>query len=393
MTVTEMTFNASTKEWEISLNLEDGETRYYTFVTKSAVSAYPPALIAQGSTEAIASECQTGDWIYYRGTAATGTENNAIIAVYPNGNTWNPNSISINVNAPTASLKKTNGADSIKLMRRLIHVDAPGTYTINGGVRIRIYYSPTELNNELPAGTYSGRRSWFKYSGDVAATLAALLPYDLPAKELTPDSTGTENGVAFVEFRNITSFSTFGYVAKTNLAPLPVELSEFKVSKLNKVHTLISWKTLTEKDNAYFEVERSADASNFVSIATVLGRGNSNSENAYAVTDVQPMKGINFYRLKQVDLDGTTSYSKILSLEFDDVPVASFYPNPAQEFVTVAVNDPRILNKVYLYDGLGRLVLEQTLTANANKVDISRLPDGIYTIKCGLFVERLIKQK
>lgn len=393
MEVLEMTFNAANKEWEIDLDLGDGITRYFTFVIKSEVSAYPPALIAQGSTEAIANECQTGDWIYYRGSAATGTENNAIIAVYPNGNTWNPNSISINVNSPASSLATTNGADSIKLMRRLIHVDAPGTFTVNGGVRIRIYYSPTELNNELPSATYNGRRSWFKYSGDVAATLAALRPTDLPAKELIPDSTGVENGISFVEFRNITSFSTFGYVAKTNLAPLPVELSEFKVSKVNKVHTLISWKTLTEKDNAFFEVERSADASNFNTIVSVPGKGTTNSENSYAVTDIQPLKGINFYRLKQVDLDGTTSYSKILSLEFDDVPVANFYPNPAQEFVNVSVNNTQVLNKVYFYDGLGRLVLEQTLNSNATKVDISRLPDGVYTIKCGLFVERLIKQK
>ena len=98
----------------------------------------------------------------------------------------------------------------------MVHIQAPGTFTVNGGVKVRIYYTSSEFAN-LPAN-----RTWFKHpSHTKTGVLADLTATGLTnATTLTPDSTGTENGQTFVQFNNITSFSSFGYMG-TASCPTP----------------------------------------------------------------------------------------------------------------------------------------------------------------------------
>ncbi|GAB3914480.1 hypothetical protein GCM10028803_60020 [Larkinella knui] len=102
---------------------------------------------------------------------------------------------------------------------------------------------------------------------------------------------------------------------------LPVRLASFSGKRVEN-QLLLGWQTTFESNSAYFVVERSTDAQAFEAIGRVTSRGFSESMQTYGFTDEAPLKGTNYYRLRQVDRDGRFEYSKILGLTFD---AAGFY--------------------------------------------------------------------
>ncbi len=100
---------------------------------------------------------------------------------------------------------------------------------------------------------------------------------------------------------------------ETGGTTLPVTLTTF-TAKANKAGTVnLVWSTASEKDNAYYDVTRSSDGIDFSTIAKVTGSGTSNTLQNYNYTDTKPVAGTNYYRLKQVDNDGKSALSKIVS--------------------------------------------------------------------------------
>ncbi len=155
-------------------------------------------------------------------------------------------------------------------------------------------------------------------------------------------------------------------IAGNNIVLLPVNLLSFTAEKDHKKVNL-KWITTSEKDNAYFEVQRSTDGENFVSIGMVKGNGTTNTKQTYTDTDYYPNSGINYYRLKQIDIDGSIRYSKIISLVFDEAVVFEvvIYPNPTptnQLNIRLAENLGEI--KVEVADLLGRTIAS-TLKQNS----------------------------
>ncbi|HMT30176.1 MAG TPA: T9SS type A sorting domain-containing protein, partial [Bacteroidia bacterium] len=96
------------------------------------------------------------------------------------------------------------------------------------------------------------------------------------------------------------------------LNPLPVELLDFS-AVCDKEDLKISWTTASEINNDFFTVERSADGIEFEPIANLKGAGNSNSNITYSIIDITPLQELNYYRLKQTDIDGSFKYSDIIS--------------------------------------------------------------------------------
>jgi len=95
--------------------------------------------------------------------------------------------------------------------------------------------------------------------------------------------------------------------------PLPVELILFNAYPENG-QIIVEWSTASETNNDYFTIERSANAKDFDQIVQITGAGNSNSLTHYSFDDTEPLPDINYYRLKQTDYDGTTTYSKIVAV-------------------------------------------------------------------------------
>ncbi|CAG5076380.1 T9SS type A sorting domain-containing protein [Parvicella tangerina] len=136
-----------------------------------------------------------------------------------------------------------------------------------------------------------------------------------------------------VDFPVGSRFFTIGTV-NINQAPLPVELTQFEAEIFDKsVH--LFWTTASEVNNDYFEVQRSADGEHFETILTVKGAGNSTTVIDYMEADLSPLDGISYYRLSQVDFDGTSHYSNVVVVNFDFPsgadPNMDVYPNPAQK--------------------------------------------------------------
>jgi hypothetical protein len=133
-------------------------------------------------------------------------------------------------------------------------------------------------------------------------------------------------GSNFVTLNGITDFSTWtlGDISK----PLPVELVSFTAVK-NGNNAILNWSTATEKDSRGFEVQVSEDAREFRTLGFVESR-NGNTTQQYSFTDTEKGKsGVRYYRLKQIDQDGTASFSGPKAVRFENLKLqVSTYPNP-----------------------------------------------------------------
>lgn len=118
-----------------------------------------------------------------------------------------------------------------------------------------------------------------------------------------------------------------------NCSVLPVQLTAFTASCSNQSVTL-NWATATETNNSYFNIERSQDALQWTSIAEIPGAGNSSVAHNYSYIDNSAFPGTSYYRLKQTDLDGHSSYPGIAaSFCSNSIDVESLYPNPSNSSV------------------------------------------------------------
>lgn len=162
---------------------------------------------------------------------------------------------------------------------------------------------------------------------------------------------------------------------------LPVELINFSASKIKET-SFLSWQTASEINNDYFIVQRSSDGIHFDDLLKVKGNGNSTSLKDYVAYDENPINGINYYRLKQVDYDGKTEYSSVISIDFEkDENKFLVFPNPSSGLITVATqmeND----GKIAIYDAIGKMVFYQDIKDNVpNSISLEHLANGNYFIQ------------
>jgi fibronectin-binding autotransporter adhesin len=172
-------------------------------------------------------------------------------------------------------------------------------------------------------------------------------------------------------------------------APLPISLASFK-GVLSKDVVELSWSTFTEKNNAYFTIERSVDGVKFESVGSVDGAGNSQKTLYYHMTDVSPLPDVSYYRLKQTDYDSRFTYSELVKIvnPRSERPAFVVYPVPSR------VSDPLMLKltnstepQAYLAitDIAGRVFytgyVNLTDELNLSELNLtSRLERGVYLV-------------
>lgn len=168
---------------------------------------------------------------------------------------------------------------------------------------------------------------------------------------------------------------------------LPIELTKFTGSQQNDKIGL-NWVTASETNVNYFEVEHSADGNHFEKTGTVASKfHNSIAATAYDLIHTSPVKGINFYRLKQFDLDGKFKYSAIIPVQFNYSIVQSIKinPNPVINNLNIALTlseSSNILCKIYNIDGREVKSLTADALAGKNNIasDVSGLAKGNYIV-------------
>lgn len=163
------------------------------------------------------------------------------------------------------------------------------------------------------------------------------------------------------------------------LVPLPVTLISFNISENENNFVELTWETASEENNAYFEIERSTDPtfSSFNVIGRIQGNGTTYNRSYYSLVDENPIKGTkSFYRLKQIDLDGTVSYLGTRTILINH-PLNILFPNPTTDNINITGIKE---SKLYVWDCNG---IEQNFsTQYANGLHtISGLKPGIYFIR------------
>jgi hypothetical protein len=188
---------------------------------------------------------------------------------------------------------------------------------------------------------------------------------------------------AFYVVSNATGCSTVGEIS-AGCAQLPVDLVSF--SGQNKAEgNVLKWVTASESNNKGFEVEKSSNGKLFQKIGFVEGNTDSKEALNYAFTDATP-HSVTYYRLKQIDWDGTSSYSKIIAVQAKEQVVA-VYPNPTRGRLTISAKN---LNQPYsIKNGQGVTVMESSVLPE-KEIATGSLPDGIYFLTVGSEVFKIL---
>jgi Secretion system C-terminal sorting domain len=164
---------------------------------------------------------------------------------------------------------------------------------------------------------------------------------------------------------------------------LPVELLDFSAKKAGMT-SFLNWSTSTEINSDYFEIQRAREDKEFEAIGIVKAAGNSAFQETYQFIDQKPNRGINYYRLKQFDLDGRFNLSPIRSLNFTESREISVYPNPVSNTLYVSLSDEDARNKEQtifeIYDIYGKLMYQSESHLQTYKIDVSELQDGSYIL-------------
>jgi hypothetical protein len=171
---------------------------------------------------------------------------------------------------------------------------------------------------------------------------------------------------------------------------VPVELSSFIATPdLNSI--VLKWETASEINNSGYEILRSIDGRYYHKVFWTDGHGNSQEGQSYSWVDRNIRPNTNYYyRLNQIDRDGTNTYSEVVSAMITDekiIEVSEVFPNPVKkDFVKLKINTPvEVEAKLIIFDGMGMLVKkgEKLLIKGTNflKINVRNLVPGIYYTK------------
>ena len=204
-------------------------------------------------------------------------------------------------------------------------------------------------------------------------------------------TTGTTAAGNIVSANPLSSFGPFTLSSVTTQNPLPVELVHFSAKPAGKT-VITEWTTASEKDNDYFLVQRSANGVDFETTGYVKGVGNSSTINNYRFIDDSPLPGLSYYRLRQVDVDGTESITPLVSVRLETPVKANIYPNPSTGKVTLTA--PGDLKFLTIKSAAGNILYHESFD-RVVQIDLSFLPPGLYFCELSgsnspLFVEKLL---
>ncbi|MDX1940603.1 MAG: T9SS type A sorting domain-containing protein [Saprospiraceae bacterium] len=256
---------------------------------------------------------------------------------------------SITVNGPNGVIVFGGGAN-IELINSQIIINSGATIVLNGDIELD--NTPLIVNS---GGSLSG-------SGSVASG-GFTYPGDGTFQDIV-NAGGLQVGGA-----------------------LPIELVSFLGKRVDNGIQL-TWRTITEYNNQFMEVQRSQDGKIFESLKQVPGKtgGFSSAPLDYHVIDEQPLPGVNYYRLRQVDFDGKAHYHQIIAVLFNDKDkqqAITVFPTIVSDQVNIALSEEADSDGVlYISDLNGKLFQNMTFERGAQQwsLDVKSLPEGQYII-------------
>lgn len=185
------------------------------------------------------------------------------------------------------------------------------------------------------------------------------------------DGTGTTTG-----------YNGSAQICSSPAITLPVSFGGINVEQ-SATGILVKWFTLTELNAAYYEIEKSTDGQQFISIGKVTAAGNSTNSQSYTFNDVTPVSGKTYYRIRVVDMDGSLSYSEVVQLNGTGLLTLNIFPNPASHKVNIRVPQSwqQDAYHVQVISAAGQVMLEKKISGLQQELNIQHLPAGVYILK------------
>ena len=186
-----------------------------------------------------------------------------------------------------------------------------------------------------------------------------------------------------------------GRVQIMNSCSLPISMLSFTGTDIGSKN-LLNWITSSEKNNAYFEIQKSTDNMNFETIGKVNGNGTTNSIQYYNFTDNNVTGIVNYYRIIQYDFDGKTSISPIVSIETNGGATITIAPNPSHDAFNLTLSKITSADLTVL-DVLGREIYSIHIVQGRNLVTFGAdLQNGAYILQVKtsdqVFIQRIFKE-
>jgi hypothetical protein len=377
-------------------------------ITDSVTSSATNVTLASATVSGCVPQCTEGSgWTYYTNPS---TPSNYIFAINKGATGMTGETISVEVlgsNPSSTSSAGINQQHGSYLMKR--GWDVTGTVP-TGSVSVRFFYDPadtTSVNTDrdagfaaLSAGSLAVKTGfeWFKSTGTPynASWRALVVGNKFPSSHVKLIPTfGSINGVNYVEFSGITSFSGgsggsgFGPPSSGGGVGLPVTWAGFDAVAKESGNDL-TWKTASEVNTSHFEVEYSYDGVNYnKSAIKVPAAGSSQTIQTYNYTHKEVSTFV-YYRIKQVDMDSRFDYSATKLVKRTDAKTfqVSVYPIPVLDDQVLNV-EVKAIDKSDLFitilDMNGRIVKSRTTKPTTNsilveKINVSNLSNGLYQV-------------
>lgn len=167
---------------------------------------------------------------------------------------------------------------------------------------------------------------------------------------------------------------------------LPVEFLDFSFEVIEDNQVQLNWSTSKELNNDYFVLEKYFSGQDFLPLGQVAGFGTTDERQDYSFIDDTEMDVSNFYRIKQVDFDGTFSYSSVVEVHFYGNTQFVVYPTLTKDFCTIrATGEADDSYRIKVVDMVGRVLKQETLKTSGNdgsmELDLSAYMQGLYLIQ------------
>jgi hypothetical protein len=200
------------------------------------------------------------------------------------------------------------------------------------------------------------------------------------------DQKGNNNGT-ITNFSLTSSTSNF-VTQNPGISVLPLSWLDFTVVQ-QESKVALRWETSEEENTNNFTIQHSTNGSSWNNIGTVPAAGNSTTERDYVSYDLDPDRGINFYRIEEMDIDGDLHYSKVASAIFNGAASQLVvFPNPLSTG-NLNIKLPAA-SKVLLYNITGELLISKEFPAGTQQLNTSKLSKGVYFLKAGDAVARIV---
>ena len=159
--------------------------------------------------------------------------------------------------------------------------------------------------------------------------------------------------------------------------PLPVEFIKFEASLNNHNQAELEWISASELNNDYYIIERSSNGVDWQDLFEVEGAGTTQKKSQYAALDAEPLRGLSYYRLSQVDYDGTTVELgiSVIQMEGDSPRV---YPNPVRDILTIELDEEYL--EIQIMDSQGRVIRKITPQTNVININCREFSTGVYRL-------------